>query len=150
MSHLIEAFTVDSNNDELEEIDNVSFTSPNYLFCWLFYEALDAHDCHDGLNGLGIERVYSNDDLHTCRSRLLYYYGEYPEDIRERVEEYIAEKVEHYDSEDCDDEDSLLDDKSNEILLDFTTDNIGFIVGYILKFLDKLVDIDNHIKLKFT
>ena len=149
MSHSLEAFELDNN----DSIDAILVSSSNYLFCWFLYETFDAHDCHDGQSGLGVERTYSNDNLHTCRSRLLYYHDEYPEDIKDRVDKYMIDKNLKYSDKGMTFEskdDSMLNDSSNTIEIECESAQVSFAVGYILKFLDKIVDMNCPIKIKFT
>lgn len=151
MNHCIEAFITNEEGDILGEkraIDYILFSAKNSVFLWFLYETLDAHECHIGTNGNGSERLYSNDDLHTCRSRLLYFYEEDSKDLQRYIYTYIEEnKIE--DSVNMITE-LTEEDSRFEMKYDFSDSNVGLTVGYILKFLDGLIDLDEHIKIKFT
>jgi hypothetical protein len=152
VNHTIEAFIVDEYGDNIgshQAFDTVFFSARNAIFTWFFYETFDAHECHNGLNGLGIERTYSCDDLHTCRSRLLYYFEEDITDLERYINTYIEEKnitdtvKELADLVDSDVHESFERECNYDPL------NIGLTVGYILKFVDHLIEQDEYIKLNF-
>lgn len=154
MNHCIEAFIADETGDTIgqeQAVDHVLFSARNAIFTWFFYETFDAHECHDGLNGNGTERTYSNDDLLTCRSRLLYYFEEDIDDLERYIETYIKEKeITDTIKELAELTDDLDGGKSFERECTYDPTTIGMTVGYILKFVDRLIELDEYIKLKFN
>jgi len=149
VNHKIDAFIINEEGD-LESnlsVDSVLFTARNAVFVWFFYETFDAHECHDGNSGIGTERDYSNDDLIICRSRLLYYFDEDIDDLIRYIENYIKEK-EIVDT--VKEISKILDDDAFEREFNYEPINIGLAIGYTLKFIDKLIDLNSNIKIKFN
>lgn len=155
MNHTAEAFIVNELGDligERQAIDHVYFSASNFVFTWFFYETFDAHECHNGQCGIGVERTYSNDDLYTCRSRLLYYFEENVEDLQRYIETYVSEKdiVDTIEQITELTEPSIFESQYSEIERNYDPINIGLAVGYILKFVDRLIELDEHIKIEFN
>lgn len=125
-----------------EKFDDVLFTSHNSLFCWFFFETFDAYE----LIGKNSERTYSYEDLLTCRSRLLYYFEEDLKDLIRYVDIFKRDYLSNLKEEEDNEEYAYASFEREDIVNDL---EVGISVGYILKFIDTLIEKDSDIKINF-
>lgn len=126
------AFIIDEDIET--HLDSVTLSKDDFVLCWVFYETFDAHRYFYKPES---EQIYDYDDLILCRSRLLYYLDEDHDNLIKLFEKYYNEN-------------SFIESYFSDIEYNCDPMNIGLSFGYILKFLDTLVEQHKKIKIIFN